>query len=156
MTTATSTNQFDQSTIDAINARLDKLTPDTRAKWGQMSVTQMLTHMKDAFKLALGMKAGKDKSNILWNKVIFPVLVNGLAWFPKGSNSPVEIRQGGQGSTPRDFYTELEFLKKMMDIFNEREEEKLKPHPLFGQLSKKQWRDLMVVHFNHHLKQFGV
>jgi hypothetical protein len=148
-------NQFDQATINDINTRLDKLTPDTKAKWGRMTVTQMLTHMNDAFKLALGMKPGKDKSNLFY-KLAFPLLVNGLRWFPRGSGSPEEIRQGGGGSNPRDFYTELEFVKKMIDIFNEREEEKLKPHPLFGKLSKQQWRDLMVVHLNHHLKQFGV
>jgi len=147
---------FEETTIKGINARLDNLTPESKPLWGRMSVNQMLTHMNDAFKVALGMKPAKDISNVFWNKVLFPVLVNGLAWFPKGSAAPIEIRQGGQGSNPRDFYTELEFLKKMMDVFNEREGAKLQGHPLFGKLSKKQWRDLMVVHLDHHLKQFGV
>jgi hypothetical protein len=66
------------------------------------------------------------------------------------------LDQHQQGSTARDFYTELEFLLKMMDVFNEREETKFKPHPMFGNLSKKQWRDLLVKHLNHHLRQFGV
>ena len=67
-----------------------------------------------------------------------------------------ELNQLKDGSKPRDFYTEAAFAEKMIDIFNEREESKLKPHPMFGKLSKKQWSDLLVKHFDHHLKQFGV
>ena len=148
--------RFSEQTTSEITERLNKLTPDTKARWGKMNVTQMLTHMNDAFRICLGMKKSKDKSNFLWNKVIFPVVIYGLGFFPKNSDAPVEINQQKEGSNPRDFYTELEFLKKMIDVFNEREGEKLKPHPLFGQLDKTQWRDLFVVHFNHHLKQFGV
>lgn len=148
--------QFSTHAIETITRRLDKLTPDTKPQWGSMSVTQMLTHMNDAFRICLGMKESKDISNFFWNKVLFPVLVYGLKWFPKGANSPKEINQGIDGSKPRDFYTELEFLKKMIDVFNEREGNKLKPHPLFGVLTKTQWKDLMIVHLNHHLKQFGV
>ncbi len=149
-------NNFSEHNISEFTKRLDKLTPDTKSQWGSMNVTQMLTHMNDAFRLSLGMKEAKDKSNFFWNKILFPLVVYGLGFFPKNSNAPVEINQKIEGSKPRDFYTELEFLKKMLDVFNEREEEKLKPHPLFGKLDKKQWRDLLVIHFNHHLKQFGV
>jgi len=149
-------NNFSEQNISEFTQRLDKLTPDTKSQWGSMNVTQMLTHMNDAFRLSLGMKEAKDKSNFFWNKILFPLVVYGLGFFPKNSNAPVEINQKIEGSKPRDFYTELEFLKKMLDVFNEREEEKLKPHPLFGKLDKKQWRDLLVIHFNHHLKQFGV
>jgi len=149
-------NNFSEHIISEFTKRLDKLGPDTKAQWGSMSVTQMLTHMNDAFRLSLGMKEAKDKSNFFWNKILFPVVIYGLGFFPKNSDAPIEINQKIEGSKPRDFYTELEFLKKMIDVFNEREEEKLKPHPLFGKLDKKQWRDLLVIHFNHHLKQFGV
>ncbi len=149
-------NLFSAKQIEDFSARLDKLTPETKAVWGSMNVTQMLTHLNDAFRICLGMKESKDKSNWFWNKIIFPASVYGMGFFPKNSAAPVEINQNLQGSKPRDFYTELEFLKKMMDVFNEREEVKLKPHPLFGKLTKKQWRDLFIVHLNHHLKQFGV
>lgn len=149
-------NTFSAQSISEFTLRLDGLRPETKAQWGSMNVTQMLTHMNDAFRLSLGMKEAKDKSNFFWNKILFPVVVYGLGFFPKNSDAPVEINQQIEGSKPRDFYTELEFLKKMLDVFNEREEEKLKPHPLFGKLDKKQWRDLLKIHFNHHLKQFGV
>ncbi|MFT2628492.1 DUF1569 domain-containing protein, partial [Escherichia coli] len=67
-----------------------------------------------------------------------------------------ELDQRQNGTKARDFYTELEFLRKMMDIFEERDESKFHPHPLFGKLTKKQWSDLLSKHFDHHLRQFGV
>ena len=136
--------------------RLEQLTPDSKARWGKMDVTQMLTHMNDAFRIALGMKPAVDVSNFFSRNITFPVAVYVLPVWPKGEAAPAEMDQQKSGSKPRDFYTELEFLLKMMDVLNEREETKLKPHPLFGQLSKKQWGDLLVKHLNHHLRQFGV
>ena len=125
-------NQFTEKTKLEVEARLNQLTPETKAKWGSMNVTQMLTHMNDAFRISLGMKETKDKSNFFWNKILFPVVIYGLGFFPKNSDAPVELNQNMAGTKPRDFYTELEFLKKMLDVFNEREDEKIKPHPLFN------------------------
>lgn len=139
-----------------IISRIERLTPETKAKWGKMSVTQMLTHMNDALRISMGMKEAVDKSNFFWNRIAFPVAVYLLPGFPKNADTASELNQLKDGSKPRDFYTEAEFAKKMLDIFNEREEGKLKPHPMFGKLSKQQWADLLVKHFDHHLKQFGV
>ena len=139
-----------------ITSRIERLTPATKALWGQMTVTQMLTHMNDALRISMGMKEAIDKSNFFWNKIAFPVAVYVLPGFPKNAATASELNQLKDGSKPRDFYTEAEFAKKMLDIFNEREESKLKPHPMFGKLSKQQWADLLVKHFDHHLKQFGV
>ncbi len=147
---------FEQSIIESFEARLNKLQPNTEALWGSMTVSQMLAHMNDAFRISLGMKNAVDKSNFISNKIVFPIAVYMLPSFPKNAGTAFELNQKEGGSTPRDFYTELEFLKKMMDIFNEREGSKLKPHPMFGTLNKKQWRDLLIKHLDHHLKQYGV
>ena len=142
--------------LHAITRRLNGLKPDSKAAWGQMKVNQMLAHMNDAFKISLGMKPAEDKSNFLSHNIIFPIAVYLLPSWPKSNPTAPELDQQKKGTAARDFYTELEFVKKMMDIFNEREEEKLKPHPMFGKLTKQQWADLLVKHFDHHLRQFGV
>ncbi len=139
-----------------IQDRLEKLTPDTAARWGTMTVNQMLAHMNDAHKIALGMKPAADKSNFYTSKIMFPVAVYLMPSWPKGEKTAPELDQKQEGTKAKDFYTELEFLYKMMDIFGEREESKLHPHPMFGKLSKKQWSDLLYKHFDHHLRQFGV
>lgn len=141
---------------EGLIVRINKLTPHTERRWGKMDVTQMLTHMNDAFRIALGMKPAVDTSNFFTHYITFPVAVYVLPFWPKGEATADELDQQKAGSKPRDFYTELEFLLKMIDVFNERESTKLKPHPMFGNLSKKQWKDLLIKHLNHHLNQFGV
>jgi hypothetical protein len=136
--------------------RLDSLTPDSKARWGKMNVVQMLTHMNDAFRISLGMKDAINKSNLFTRYVMFPFAVYVIPKWPRGTMTAAEMNQEKLGSKARDFYTELEFLKKMIDVFNEREGSKLKPHPMMGSLNKKQWRDLFVKHLKHHLEQFGV
>jgi hypothetical protein len=149
-------NTFEGEVKEDFVVRLNRLTPETKAQWGKMDVTQMLTHMNDAFRISLGMKPAVDKSNFFSRYITFPVAVYVLPFWPKGEATAEELDQQKAGSKPRDFYTELEFLLKMTDVFNEREENKLKPHPMFGKLTKQQWRNLFVKHLNHHLKQFGV
>ena len=142
--------------VQEFERRIDVLEPGTKAKWGSMNATQMLTHMNDAIRIGLGMKPAVDQSNWFMNKVAYPVVVKLFPRFPPYLPTAPEMKQGSLGSTPRDFYTEAEFLKKMLEVFNEREGDKLKPHPLFGKLTKQQWADLLVMHLDHHLKQFGV
>lgn len=142
--------------VQEFERRIDALTPDTSRKWGKMSATEMLTHMNDAIRIGLGMKPAIDKSNWFMNKIAYPVVVKLFPAFPRNLLTAPEMKQGQLGSVPRDFYTEAEFLKKMLEVFNERESDKLKPHPLFGKLNKQQWADLLVKHLEHHLQQFGV
>ena len=136
--------------------RLDALTNTAQRKWGRMTVNQMLAHMNDAHKIAMGMKPAIDTSNFFSHKIIFPMAVYVLSRWPKGEKTAPELDQMQLGTKARDFYTELEFVKKMMDIFEEREASKMHPHPLFGRLTKTQWSDLLYKHFDHHLRQFGV
>src|SRR5581483_5240670 len=132
---------FDEATRATIYERLDRLNEGTPARWGRMSASQMLTHMNDAFRISMGMKKSADKSSFYSRNIMFPVAVYLVPFWPKNEKTADEMNPDKDGSKPRDFYTELEFLKKMIDVFNEREPEKFKPHPMFGQLSKKQWRD---------------
>ena len=149
-------NMINGAVKDELIDRLNRLTPETKGLWGNMDVARMLTHMNDAFRISLGMKPAVDRSTFFSHNVKFPVAVYVLPFWPKGEATAPELNQQQEGSKPRDFYTELEFLLKMIDVFNEREEAKLKPHPMFGKLTKKQWRNLLIKHLKHHLRQFGV
>jgi hypothetical protein len=149
------TDTIDEHAKSRIISRLDQLTPDSKALWGKMNVTQMLTHLNDAFRVCLGMKDAKDRSNILMKYIVFPIATYVLP-FSKGLATAPELNQHKGGTKARDFYTEREFLKKMIDIFNEREPSKIKRHTFFGDINKQQWAHLFVKHFDHHLRQFGV
>jgi Protein of unknown function (DUF1569) len=136
--------------------RMSMLHPDSQRLWGKMNVTQMLTHLSDAHRLALGMIDARDESSWYSRWLMFPVAVYVLPSWPYGMPTAASMDALREGSTPRDFYTEIGTLQKLIDVFAEREATKIKPHPMFGDISKVQWADLFTRHFNHHFKQFGV
>lgn len=47
---------FDKNTLEEIQNRLQKLTPETKAKWGKMSINQMLAHCQEPILVSLGRK----------------------------------------------------------------------------------------------------
>ena len=101
------------------------------------------------------MKESIDTSTPFSHYITFNVAVYVLPFWPKGEATAPELDQRQKGTKAKDFYTELEFLKKMMDVLEEREASKIQHHPLFGKLTKKQWADLLRKHLDHHLRQFG-
>ncbi len=145
-----------QSKFAKIATRLVSLHENQAAQWGKMNVSQMLAHLHDVLRIALGMKTAVDTSSFYTHYIMFPVATYLLPAWPKGEKTAPELDQYNQGTPPKDFYTELGTVLKLLEVFEEREESKIKPHPMFGPLSKKQWQDLINKHFDHHLKQFGV
>ena len=136
--------------------RAETLTEKTAKKWGKMNATQMLAHLNEAFRISLGMKKSVDVSNFYTRKIMFPVVVYVLPFWPHGEKTATELDVVKSNIETKDFYTELAFFLKFLEIFSEREAEKIKPHPMFGALTKKQWADLFTKHIEHHFKQFGV
>lgn len=149
-------NILQQQVRDEFAKRLEKLNENTPRKWGTMNATQMLAHLNEAFRIALGMAPSKDVSGFYSRYIKFPVAVYVLPFWPHGEKAPKEINVIANKISTKDFYTELAFLLKFMEVLSERENGKLKPHPMFGSLSKKQWADLFTRHIDHHFKQFGV
>lgn len=136
--------------------RLEQLNENSNRQWGVMSVNEMLSHLNDAIRISMGMKSAIDQSNFFTRKIMFPVAVYVMPFWPKGNPTAPEMMATKEGSAPKDFYTELSFLLKMLDVFAEHEPNKFHPHPMFGPLTKTQWADLLTKHIHHHLKQFGV
>ena len=51
---------------------------------------------------------------------------------------------------------ELKVLKNMLDKFNACDASLIQEHPWFGKLSKRETKDLLVKHIDHHFKQFSI
>src|SRR3989344_1987248 len=52
-------NCFDKTISDELIARINQLTPETNAKWGKMSVAQMLAHCNVTYELVYESKHPK-------------------------------------------------------------------------------------------------
>lgn len=134
--------------------RINRLTPDSTALWGEMSVDQMLAHCTEVQDVLLG----KPLEGSPWYFKPLGRLVKKLILsskpFPRGTTTHPQYVVGD----PRVFDSEKSSLLKSLATFKEMsvaEHDKI-VHVLFGPMSidEKGW--MCYKHLDHHLNQFGV
>lgn len=143
--------------LEEISNRIGLLQPGSERLWGIMNVNQMLCHVSDPVRCALGERAYTDISNIITRTIgkwIF------LYFFPFPKNAPTgrEFNQVKGGGTPvKDFASDRQELFRLLKRMHDSgASAKLISHPLFGNLSQWEWGRMTYLHLDHHLKQFGV
>jgi hypothetical protein len=137
-----------------IRERMARLTPDTLPRWGRMTAAQMVCHLTDGFRVALGEVPVAFKPNPLTFYPLRWLLVYVLP-APKGK---IPTTPEFQQTTPSDWQADLQAWHDTCDRFITRgaaADAQWGVHPIFGALSGKEWGRLAHVHTNHHLTQFG-
>ena len=145
---------LEASDREAILQRLAALTPASTRRWGQLSASGMLCHLRESTRMALGELPVKPKGKKVFQ--VFPVkhLLLYVVPFPKGAPTAPELLQGVPGN---DFETDKARLSELLTRVGLGSYEGLGPvHPLFGALSWQEWGAAMYKHTDHHLRQFGV
>lgn len=146
---------FDQQTVQELIARIDKLTPSTRPKWGKMDVAQMLAHCNVTYELIYENKHKKPGAFARWLlKLLVKKIVVGDQPYKRESRTAPQFLITG----PRDFNAEKIRLKDYLvktqnmgaSFFEGKESHS------FGKLSVNEWNNMMYKHLDHHLTQFGV
>ncbi len=136
--------------------RLEKLDENSQRRWGKMTVNQMVCHLRDQIRLALG--------EIIippWKIILKPLLKYFVLLGPPVPKGKVqtfpEIDQLlGKGSKPVNLQNDIKLLKEKIEEFSDKDEAfPFAEHAAFGKLNKKQWGRLIYLHLDHHLKQFG-
>jgi hypothetical protein len=145
----------DNTTRDALVARVLALRPDATRQWGKMHVHQMLWHVAEAYRVALGDVTARDQSS--W---ISRTLIRGFAFyapFPWPRNGPTlppfdAVRQRPSLDTAFD-----ELRGTVSALIARMAASKLDGvvHPFFGPLSQAEWQHWGWRHCDHHLRQFG-
>jgi hypothetical protein len=147
-------NIFTPKVSDEIIARINTLTPQTKAVWGKMNVAQMLAHCNVTYEMLYEDKHPAPKGFL---KLILKLFVK---------KSVV-----GEGSYKQNLRTAPAFL-----IVDEKEFEAEKTRLIayirrvnaegaaafegrnslsFGKLTSGEWNNMFWKHLNHHLSQFG-
>jgi hypothetical protein len=143
---------FDDASRSSLLSRIEAITTDTRPRWGKMSSAQMLSHLVESARMALGEMTPKPKHLPLR---YFPLKQLIIYWFPfpKGAPTAPELLPSDHGTVER---SKAE-LPRLLRLIAERHAQTEWPaHPAFGNLNRKAWGALTYKHFDHHLRQFGV
>jgi hypothetical protein len=144
---------FDKTTRDELIIRISSLNENSKAEWGKMTVSQMLTHC------------------ILWDDMVFERIqckrsFLGLIFGQMALRSMVKNGKSLQRSTPTS--PELKIMetpdagflslqRRWIDSIGEYEQYSNPGffHPFFGKMTKEQVGILAYKHIDHHLRQFN-
>lgn len=148
-------NILNKKDFAEIKERILDVKRDDLPIWGKMNAGEMLCHAADQVKLATGEITVPDQSKFMTRVVLKRLILMGMP-APKGKVETLpEINPQIHGSKPVNFEPDRDYLLRKLEDFLSAPEDSVKPHPVFGELSKKQWGKLIYVHLNHHLNQFG-
>jgi hypothetical protein len=141
--------------VDELRRRLGTLRADSPASWGTMSAPQMVCHLSDAFRMALGQKAVTGTSGRLRRTVIkWMALYAPLKW-PAGIVTSPEIDQTLGGTKPTAFADDVAEAARLLEVVAQARGLDTVPHPVFGPMSHGDWMRWGYAHTDHHLRQFG-
>lgn len=146
-------NLFDKADADSIIARIETLTPSSKALWGKMNVSQMLAHTAGALDMTMS-EVPTKQSFIGW--LISPLVKKGLLGgkpFSKGSPTDPNLVI----KDDRDFEKEKARLISLVKKLHAGQAALVNKgkHPFFGKMTPDQWAVLQYKHADHHLSQFG-
>lgn len=135
--------------------RLNRLRVDSERRWGSMSAHQMICHLSDSFRAALGEKSITESSS-LFKRTIYKwaALWLPISW-PHGIKTRPEMDQLRGGTKPTEFAGDVETFRTLFDRFCGWKGE-FTPHGWMGQLSTTERMRHAYLHIDHHFRQFGV
>ena len=148
---------LETTTREHIINRINQLTPENQAAWGKMNVGQMICHVTDQFRIALGEKGQPDKEAGFLGRTLIKFLVLNVISIPKNVPTSKKVDQvDGDGTPPTDFEADRATLLAYIVKFTAQPDNfDWTPHFKFGKLTRQEWAILAHKHLDHHLKQFG-
>ncbi|MEQ8330402.1 MAG: DUF1569 domain-containing protein [Longimicrobiales bacterium] len=143
----------DPQARQALIARVRQLSPDRQRRWGRMEVGQMVAHVSDQLRMAVGEVGIQAVRGPFRFRPMRYLIVHLLPW-PKGrAKAPPEAFT----TSPTTLDADCRTLVALIERFAATPPEQLAPlHPLFGRMTSRDWDVLSYRHLDHHLRQFGV
>ena len=119
-----------------------------------MTAHQMVCHLNDSFRVASGEKFASIDSNLFKRTIMKWVALRSPIPWPHGVATRPEIEQGRGGTRPTEWDKDCGELKLLITGFSECQ--KFAAHPIFGEMSRRDWMTWGYRHVDHHFRQFGV
>jgi oxepin-CoA hydrolase/3-oxo-5,6-dehydrosuberyl-CoA semialdehyde dehydrogenase len=150
---------FVEMTDEKITKCLNKLTENSKPKWGAMSPQHMLEHLEYGYRIASGEIQDFDITtpekildkvhNTLYDYNKMPQNFE----FPLAEKSKINEVQHADLATAKEKM--LEARSEYIAFFKQHQEALLK-NAVFGEMNRYEWYLLERKHLNHHFEQFDV
>ena len=135
--------------------RLENVRPDSSRHWGRMSPHQMVCHLNDSFRMAIGERRVSDASGPLQRTIVKWIALFVPVPWPKTITTRPEVDQEIGGTCPGDFAADIAELRALVERVASRSVTWATTHPIFGRMSSSAWLRWSYLHMDHHLRQFG-
>jgi hypothetical protein len=124
-----------------------------RGRWGRLTAPQMVCHLSDQLRIALGQLSTQPIAGPLRYTPMKQLVIDVLPW-PRGRiQGPPEAFT----SSPDQWDQDMAALLTLLETFGGcGRRGTWAAHPNFGHMSGPLWGRLTCRHFDHHLTQFGV
>jgi Protein of unknown function (DUF1569) len=138
--------------------RLRELRPDSPGRWGLMTPHQMVCHLADSFRFALGRFNVRYPTKLLDRTLVKWIALYAPVPWPHSIQTPAEVDQvRGGGTKPVDFSGDVAELVQLIELVTAPSVNFAKQtHPIFGKMSDAEWLRWGYLHVDHHLRQFSV
>ncbi len=140
-----------------VEARINRLRPDSVRRWGRMTPHQAICHLSDAVRMSLHERDVATVAIAARPLVRFVSLWLPLPWPRAVIRTLPEIEQGVGGTPPGEFERDRAELLTLVSRFCAAGPgQRCSTHPIFGAMSTPAWGRWAYRHLDHHLKQFGL
>ena len=147
-----------ESDKNALLDRLRRIRPDSQRRWGKMTAHQMICHLNDSFKSVIGERqvSVRNSHPVTRTLIRWIALYAPFKW-PHGVPTMPENDQERGGTPPEEFKRDRDALVEMIQLItNQQRDFQWHQHPLFHEMSDRDWWRWGYLHVDHHLRQFGV
>ncbi len=134
--------------------RLRCLGPECDRRWGRMSVHQMVCHLSDVCRMALGETAASPATGLMQRTVVKWIALYAPVKWPRRIPTRPEVDQEIAGTRPTEFAADIAALEALIHRLAAQTTWPTM-HPVFGRLSQAAWLRWSYLHLDHHLRQFG-
>ena len=145
---------YDAETVKLVRERLARLTPDSKAQWGQMNAAQTLAHLALAMEYALG---DTSLPRHPLGRIIGGMVKRSMLVKRKPMGRSAKTHPSVLVTDERDFAAERQRLERALERFASGPASCTRePHFFFGRMTPMEWADFNYIHLDHHLRQFAV
>jgi hypothetical protein len=136
--------------------RIGQVRHDSPRRWGKMTASQMICHLNDSFLGVMGRKPISIEPNYRARKLVKCVALYLPVHWPKGVPTRPEFDAQIGGTPPTEFEADRQELLRLVEEFTRQPRGfEFRPHPMFLEMSEREWMRWGYLHADHHLRQFG-